>query len=196
MRGRRVRLVSCVLLALTIVLGACNGDGDGDDEAQDSTTTEATSTTTTTTEPPTTTVPIAGPEPWTDIVRDIWSGFEVLNADPDPSRVATIIGEDCDCYAQFVQGVQALADRGERVVGGPQQPVGVRPEGPTARGFQRLTVKVIDEPSQRLDATGSVIEEIPAAPTACLSILLAPSGPNGAHRIHDLFPIQQCPEEF
>ncbi|MGH9118326.1 MAG: hypothetical protein ACRD0A_10775 [Acidimicrobiales bacterium] len=186
--------LSVVLCAgVVCVATSCNGD----DEAGGSTATEATttmSTTTTTTMPTTTTVAVAGPAPWNEIVADLYRQLGELTADPDPSRVVGIVAEECECYALILQGVEGLASRGERIVGQSPQPVALKTEGRTDLPQQGLTVRLSDGPSQRLDATGAVINEIPAAPDSCVSMLVAPSGPGGAYRIHDLFDVQRCPD--
>jgi hypothetical protein len=193
--SRRLIVYIGMLAGLAFVAGACNGD-DSDGAADDATTTdvESTTTTTTTTESTTTTRPIEGPAPWTNVIRNLYARLGEINASPDPNLVASVISEECDCFAPVFQSVEQLAARGERIVGTPPTPVAVQTEGRTDLPLQRLTVKLEVGPSQLVDEAGNVIEEIPAAGTQCASVLVMPTGPGNAYRIHDLFQVQRCPE--
>jgi hypothetical protein len=184
-----------LLLGLALVVGACNGDDP--DQATDGTTTtevDLSTTTTATTQPTTSTRRIEGPAPWTNVIRNLYARLGEINASPDPNLVASVISEECDCFEPVFQSVEQLAARGERIVGIPPTPVAVQTEGRTDLPLQRLTVKLEVGPSQLVDEAGNVIEEIPAAGTQCASVLVMPTGPGNAYRIHDLFQVQRCPE--
>jgi hypothetical protein len=185
-----------LLLALLIASAGCNGDDD--DEAGRSTTTERPTTTTTTTTQPTTTTttPIAGPEPWTGIVRDLFRRDWALQTRPDPNAVAALYHENCECYQVFREDIEGLVARGEHVEGSAPVPVAVMTTGEGGGGFRRLIVKVEYGPQRVIDANGAVIGETPGQDPLCISMLVAATGPNGTHQIHDYFFPEQCPDEL
>lgn len=193
MRVGWAKRAAAVLFALAAVATACNGNGEASTTTTEATTT--TSTTTTTTAPTTTTVAIAGPEPWTDVVRDIYRRNWALYTNPDPAAVSRVYADECECHQSFADTIEFLASHGERLVGEPPHPVAVRAEGPTTPdGSQLLTVKVDAGPQQRVDANGNVVQEIPDGEPSCVSLFVRPDGANGAYRVHDLFIPQGCPE--
>jgi hypothetical protein len=193
--NRRLTAHIGLLLGLALVAGACNGD-DPDQATDGTTTTEVDpTTTTTTTEPTTTTFPIEGPEPWTDIVRDLYERLAALNSNPDPTAVSVVASEECDCFSALRQSMEFLVARNEHIEGKQPQPTAVRPEGePDLIGSQALVVRVESGPFQRVDASGTVVEEVPAAPPSCVSMVVAPTGAAGAYRLHSFFPVQRCPD--
>jgi hypothetical protein len=192
--NRRLTAHIGLLLGLALVAGACNGD-DPDQATDGTTTTEVDpTTTTTTTEPTTTTFPIEGPEPWTDIVRDLYERRWALQTNPDPTAVAAVYSQNCDCYPGFLQEAQILAASGQHFEGEPPRPVALQLTGDGGGGFQRVIVKVQLGPQRLVDSTGAVLQETPGREPVCVSLLLAPSGPGDQHQIHDYFVPQGCPE--
>ncbi|MGH9118713.1 MAG: hypothetical protein ACRD0A_12800 [Acidimicrobiales bacterium] len=184
-----------VLLAWLVVVTACNG-GDADD-ARGPTTTSAETTTTTTTAPAptTTTTPIAGPAPWTEIVRDLFERSWALQANPDPNAVGALYSTNCPCHTIFLEDIQGLLDRGEHLEGVPPAPVAVRLEGQGDSGpFQRLTVKLVYGPQRVVDSTGAVLGETPGREPLCVSVLVAATGPNQSYQVHDYLIPQRCPD--
>jgi hypothetical protein len=184
--------VALALLALAAGAG-CNGDDD--DRAGGSTTTEPTTTsTTTTTQPTTTTTPIAGPEPWTDIVRDLFERDWALQTNPDPNAVGALYSPNCDCYEVFLRDIEGLVSRGHHLEGVAPAPIAVTPTGEGGGGFQRLIVKLAYGPQRVVDAAGLVVGETPGRDPDCVSILVAPSGPNETYQVHNYLIPRGCPE--
>jgi hypothetical protein len=189
----RKRWLGVALACATVLVGLAGCDGD-DDEASGTTTTPPTTTsTTTTTAPTTTTTPIAGPAPWTDVVRDLFARDWALQTDPDPNAVAALYSTNCECYSFFLSDIQTLASNGQHLEGESPAPVAVVAEAPTAP-FQRLIVKVAYGPQRVVDSTGAVIGETPGQDPHCVSILIAPTGASGAYQVHDYFLPEGCPE--
>jgi hypothetical protein len=185
-----------LLAGLALLASACNGD-DPDQASDDTTTTEADpATTTTAPQPTTTTFPIEGPEPWTDIVRDVFERQSRLDSEPDPSAVEGVVSQDCDCYEFFLQTARTLATNGEHIEGAGAQPTAVMLTGQGGNGFQRVIVKVTVGARQRVDSNGTVLQEFPPQEPSCISLLLAPSGPGDTYRIHDLLLPDRCPAEL
>lgn len=179
------------IMCIGLLAAGCNGDGQATTRTTEADTT-TTSTTTTTTVPTTTTFPIAGPEPWTDIVRDLYERSWQLAANPDPNAVATVYSPDCDCYAPAFQGAQDLVARGEHFEGEPPRPIAAMLTGEGGGGFQRVIVKVEIGARRIVNASG-VVEEFAPGGQVCESILLQASGPGDTYRIHDFFVPQTCP---
>jgi hypothetical protein len=190
-RGRK-HWAGLVLASLTLVAG-CNGDDD--DRAGGSTTTEPTTTsTTTTTQPTTTTTPIAGPEPWTDVVRDLFERSWALQTNPDPAAVGSLYSPNCNCYTVFLDDIETLVARGEHREGVAPVPIAVMPTGEGGGGFRRLIVKLAVGPQRIVDSTGTVVGETPGRDPGCVSILVAASGPGATYQIHDFLVPRGCPE--
>ncbi len=191
---RRCRTYPLVpaIVALAMALAACNGDDNN--EARDSTTTEATTTsTTTTTQPTTTTYPIEGPEPWTEVVRDLWARQTALQTNPDPMAVSTVIAEESNIYNDILTSVSRLAADGHHIEGGEARPVVVLLQS-SQGGNTALLVKVEIDEGRVVDADGNVIRTIPRPVRNCVNIIIVADGPNGAYRIHDYFVPLRCPE--
>jgi hypothetical protein len=187
--------VRCIGLLLVVAAVACNGSDGDDDDATPTTAAETTTTAApTTTQPTTTTFPIAGPEPWTDIVRDIYERSWQLAASPNPDAVQTVYSPDCDCFQTFLTGAQQLAANDQHYEGEPPQPIAVMLQGQGGGGFQTVTVKVSVPATRVVDAAGNVVTEYAAQGEICESLLLAPTGAGDAYRIHDHFVGQRCPE--
>jgi hypothetical protein len=194
-RGRKhwSGVAAGLAVALLVAGVACNGDDD--DQAGRSTTTEPTTTsTTTTTQPTTTTTPIAGPAPWTDIVRDLFQRDWALRTNPDPNGVASLYSTNCNCYSPFLTDVEGMAARGEHVEGVPPVPIAVMTTGEGGGGFRRLIVKLEVGPQRIVGADGSLVGETPGRDPGCVSILVAPSGSNGSYQIHDFLVPRGCPD--
>ncbi|MGH9117704.1 MAG: hypothetical protein ACRD0A_07445 [Acidimicrobiales bacterium] len=193
MRARRIHPLVPAIVALAMALAACNGDDNN--EARDSTTTEATTTTstTTTTQPTTTTFPIEGPEPWTEVVRDLWARQTALKSDPDPSAVAAVFAESSNIYQDYLNAITDLAAKGQHIEGDGARPVAVVLQS-SQGGNTALQVKIEVGETRLVDANGNVIESIPPAQRSCVNIIVVADGPSGAHRIHDYFVPLQCPE--
>jgi hypothetical protein len=187
---RQIRPAIWVLLAVAapVFVGAC-----GSDDSDDATPT-STERSTTTAPATTSTVPAEGPQEWIEAVRDVNERDFALLSDPEPSRLADVYSETCECWSDQLETVEFLAERDEHFEGEPPTVLFVRHEGEIAGEVHQLTVKARTNTVRRVDADGNAVQEIPASEPSCMSIGLRADGPGDAWRVYSQTTLPQCPE--
>lgn len=199
MRNRTFPTTLLVFAVLLFVAAGCNGD---DDDTADTTSTSSSTTeadTTTSSSSSTTSTTVFEPSRDNDfeaIVQELYDRQFELQANPDPENVEAIqavFAPECDCYGEFLAGVQELERQGAHIEGAPGRAVAVelqRYDDETDQGLAiipqaRLTVEVESGGAHMVDAEGNTVSPASASGSVLFSILLEASGPDGRWRIAD-----------
>jgi hypothetical protein len=197
-RGRPALLAAVlptvVLLAVATACGGSDDDADRQEAPRDS----VESTTDDNSEPgasTTTTVAAEGPSEWVEVARDVNRRDFALLESPDPDALSQVYAESCECWDDHLGTVRYLAERREHFEGQPTNVLFVRHEGTIGDGeLHQITVKAQTNPAQRVDADGSVVQELSAGEPACVSLGLRADGADGAWRIYSETQLPECPE--